>query len=249
VTHRRHATEATGGVAHEFRYRTTMPLLFLDELEDVVALHPRWSIERWNAVSIRRRDFGGDRSRPLEVTVRDEVERHTGHRPRGPVAMLGHVRTWGFLFNPLTTFFVYDDDGTSVEHVVLEVRSTPWMERHVYVLDGSRRHHRFAKRLHVSPFLGMDHEYVLNWSEPGERLSLHLGNRRGEERIFDASLALERRSIDRDSLADAVWRRPLATYGVTAAIYREALRLWRKRAPFHPNPSATAPAPDEVVDA
>ncbi len=239
VTHKRFATEATGDVAHEFRYRTTMPLLFLDELSEVVAQHPRWSMAGVNAVWFRRSDFGGDQGRSLENSIRDEVQLATGVRPQGRVAMLGHLRTWGFLFNPLTTFYVYAENEEDVDHVVLEVRSTPWLERHRYVLNGREPKQRFMKELHVSPFLGMDHEYVFSSTTPGEHLSLHLGNRRGEERIFDAGLSLDRVALDSTSMGKLVWRQPLMTYGVTCGIYREALKLWRKKAPFFTHPAKT----------
>jgi len=236
VRHKRFATEATGGVAHEFRYASTMPYLFLDELEDVARLHPRFSLTRPDALWFRREDFGGNRSVDLATSIRDEIAAAGFDRPTGPVAMLAHVRTWGFLFNPLVTFYVFNEHG-EVRFVVLEVRSTPWLERHRYVLDTSSPTHRFAKELHVSPFLTMDHDYVCTVPAPGERLSLHLGNRRGDERVFDASLSMQRQALTRASLSKLIWRRPLATYGVTFGIYREALRLWRKRAPFitHPN--------------
>ena len=236
VRHKRFATEATGQVAHEFRYASTMPYLYLDELEQLTALHPRFSTTRPDALWYRRHDFGGDRSVDLASSIRDEVAAAGFDRPSGRIAMLAHVRTWGFLFNPLATFYVFDEHGV-LAHVVLEVRSTPWLERHRYVLDAAASAHRFAKELHVSPFLTMDHEYVCTVPAPGEHLSLHLGNRRGDERIFDASLSMQRVAITKASLAKLIWRRPLATYGVTFGIYREALRLWRKRAPFitHPN--------------
>lgn len=236
VTHRRRATEGTGQVAHEFRYATLMPLLFLDELDEVVALHPQWSRAGVNAARFRRRDYLGDADIPLEAAVRDVVRDRCGIRPAGPIAVLGHVRLWGWLFNPLCVYYCFDESAERVEHLVLEVRNTPWGERHLYVLDGASAHHRFAKALHVSPFLGMDHDYVLTWSVPDEHVSLHLGNRRGEERLFDASLSLSRREITRASLGAYVWRRPFQTMGVTAGIYRQAVALWRKKAPFHPNP-------------
>ena len=236
VTHRRHATEATGDVAHEFRYSTLLPLLFLDELDEVCALHPRWSRTGVNAARFRRRDYLGDAQIPLEAAVRDVVYAHCGVRAAGPIAVLGHVRLWGWLFNPLCVYYCFDESAGRVERMVLEVRNTPWGERHHYVLDGASAHHRFAKALHVSPFLGMDHDYVLTWSLPDEHLSLHLGNRRGDERIFDASLSLSRREITRESLSAYVWRRPFQTVGVSAGIYRQALALWRKNAPFHPHP-------------
>ena len=236
VRHKRFATEATGGVAHEFRYASTMPYLFLDELDHIAALHPRFSTTRPDALWFRRQDFGGDVSVDLATSIRNEVAAAGYERPNGPIAMLAHVRTWGFLFNPLATFYVFDEHE-ALTHVVLEVRSTPWLQRHRYVLDATSSSHRFAKELHVSSFLTMDHDYVCTVPAPGEHLALHLGNRRGEERVFDASLSMQRVAMTTSSLSQLVWRRPFATYGVTFGIYREALRLWRKRAPFitHPN--------------
>ena len=237
VRHKRFATDATGDVAHEFRYRTTMPLLFLDELEELAGLTWAWSTRVARPVWFRRRDFGGDPALSLDESLRREVTLALGVRPAGPIAMLGHLRTWGFLFNPLTTYYVYDDAGEDIAAVVLEVRSTPWLERRRYVLRGDQPTQRFAKELHVSPFLGMDHDYDCTWSRPDDHLALHIGNRRGEERVFDASLSLDRVALTRESMMALVWRRPFMTYGVTYGIYREAWRLWRKRAPFftHPN--------------
>jgi DUF1365 family protein len=214
-----------------------MPLLFLEELDEVVAMATGWSSSLPRPMWFRRADFGGDPTLTLDESIRRDVAKELGARPAGPIAMLGHLRTWGFLFNPLVTYYVFAPDGQTLTAVVLEVRSTPWLERRRYVLDGNQTRHRFAKELHVSPFLGMDHDYVCSVPVPGKRLSLHIGNRRGEERVFDASLSLERIEISPRVLRDMVWRRPFATYGVTYGIYREAWRLWRKHAPFiaHPN--------------
>ncbi len=233
VTHHRLATPATGQVAHSFRRRVTMVYLVLDELTELVASQPFWSATRWSPIRFRRRDYLGDPATPLDDAVRDVVAEHLGTRPRGPVVLLGQLRTWGWLFNPLTLYYCYDDDTTRVEAVVLEVTSTPWHERHVYVVDGRDHHARFAKEMHVSPFLGMDHEYEMHWTTPDATLAVHLGNRQGDTRLFDANLLLTRRAATHDELARAVWRRPLRTYAVSAGIYREALTLWRKGAPFH----------------
>ena len=240
VRHVRHSTDATNHVAHEFQYRSTQFFLFLDELDEVFALHPLWSTTSPRPVWFRRNDFGGDRTTSLEDSLRDEVLAATGERPTGPIALLGQVRTWGFLFNPLTTYYLYDEAGETVQWLILEVRSTPWLERRRYVISAADPAPRFAKTLHVSPFLGMDHEYVLRWSPPGRTLGIHLENWRGDERIFDASLTLSRVELTRRSMAAVVWRRPFATYGVTYGIYREALTLVRKRAPFFTHPAKLA---------
>jgi DUF1365 family protein len=240
VTHRRHPTTDTAGVTHSFDHRLTMAYLFLDELDEFFAQHPLWSHLHASPVRFRRRDYLGDRALPLDVAVRDAAAERLGWRPEGPIAMLGQLRTWGWLFNPLTLYYCFDPSGTTIEAVVLEVTSTPWHERHVYVVDARDDTHRFPKEMHVSPFMGMDHDYVMKWTTPEERLRVYLGNRQGDERLFDAALTLTRRGSSRSELSRMVWRGALQTYGVSADIYRQAWRLCRKGAKFHPRRTGVA---------
>lgn len=220
--------------SHRFRMRLALPLLDASEVDRVVAHHPLWSRERVNVVSHRRRDHFGDPSLPLDTSVRDVVETETGRRPDGPVLTLGHVRTWGWLFNPLAVHFCANAAG-DVDAAVLAVTNTPWKERHAYVLDGPG-HHEVDKAMHVSPFMGMDQRYRISYTPPGERLRVAIDVHEGEPRVFRAVLDLRRHDIDRAALARVVWRYPLLTMRVSAAIHHHALRLWRKGATYHPNP-------------
>jgi uncharacterized protein len=240
VTHRRHPSAATADVTHSFDHRLTMAYLFLDELDEFFAQHPLWSQHHPSPVRFRRRDYLGDPALPLDVAVRDVAQERLGWRPEGPIAMLGQLRTWGWLFNPLTLYYCFDHSGTAIEAVVLEVTSTPWHERHVYVVDAREDSHRFPKEMHVSPFMGMDHDYAMKWSTPDERLMVYLGNRHGDEHLFDAVLTLQRSGSSRGELSRMVWRGALQTYGVSADIYRQAWRLFRKGAKFHPRGTLVA---------
>lgn len=241
VTHHRRATAETANVANEFEHHVTMPFVFLDELDDFLGLHPLWSKRRWHPVRFERSDYLGDPDTPLDVAVREEVAAKLGRRPSGPIAMLAHLRTWGWLFNPLTLYYCYSANGEDIDAIVLEVTSTPWHERHVYVVDGSELRARFPKEMHVSPFLGMGLEYVMTWSPPGERLSFHLGARHGATHVFDAGMVLRQRRASRQELGRMLWRRPLQTYGVSSHIYTQAARLVWKRAPFHPRVLLSSP--------
>ncbi|MDA8309887.1 MAG: DUF1365 family protein [Actinomycetota bacterium] len=231
VVHHRLAT-----VDHRFSYRIAMPFVDLDEIDDLCRLHPLWSAERPNVVSYRRRDFLPDRPGPLADAVRDLVAERLGCRPRGPVAMLGHLRTWGWLFNPITLYYCFDPEGVHVESLVAEVTNTPWHERHVYVVGGPGRH-RFQKELHVSPFFDSDMDYELSYREPGEHLGLSMRNVRGGETLFGAGLRLERHEADRRALGRLVWSHRLMTMRVSAGIYRQAAALRRAGAPIVPHPS------------
>ncbi len=162
IHHRRHPID------HRFQYRVAMPLLDLDEIEELCSLHPLWSNGRSNVVSYRRRDYLGGGPMPLAQAVRETVEDRLGTRLSGPIAMLAHPRTWGWLFNPVTLYYCFDPTGTHVEALVAEVTNTPWHERHAYVVGRPGTHH-FDKALHVSPFFGMDMRYELSYRAPGQR--------------------------------------------------------------------------------
>jgi DUF1365 family protein len=220
-----------------------MTLIDLAEVNAVCALHPLWSSERRNAVSFRRSDYLGDPSVPLETAVRDLVEERTGRRPYGPIALLTHVRTWGWLFNPITVYYCYDRSGDTVETAVVEVTNTPWHQRTQYVLGGSGTH-VVDKKLHVSPFLPMDLQHRFVIGSPAERLVLAVDDLRDGAPVFSASMVLRRLPADRRSLGRVLWRFPLMTVRVSWGIYRQALVLRRKGVPVHPHPDGSSEGPE-----
>jgi DUF1365 family protein len=172
------------------------------------------------------------------------AQRTGGPEPDGPIGVLTQLRTFGHCFNPATFYYCHRGDGT-LHSVVAEVTSTPWSERHAYVLPagedgGAVVHGRFDKRLHVSPFMGMDQHYVWSATKPAATaptLSVHIESREGGERAFDATLALRRAPFDRRTLARVLLRHPAATVRVLVLIYAHALALAAKRVPIHRPPT------------
>jgi DUF1365 family protein len=148
------------------------------------------------------------------------------------------LRTFGWLFNPLAVYYCWAPNDTGLEALVLEVSNTPWGERHWYVLDArdGRRYAHVAKAMHVSPFLPMDVGYRITWTEPADDLRLHLEVDRDGRAVFGAALALRRLPLDRRRAVAMPARHWLLPLRVSLGIYREALRLWRRRAPFHRHP-------------
>jgi DUF1365 family protein len=98
----------------------------------------------------------------------------------------------------------------------------------------------------------MEQEYRWRFSVPGDRLHVHMENWREGERVFDATLAMNREEITGASLRRALLRFPLMTMKVGAGIYLHAARLRWKGARFHPHPSmapTSASAPEFAVAA
>lgn len=245
VRHRRHQPHA-----HAFRYPIAFLYLDLDELEAVTALSPWWSWQRRNLAEFRRSDYHGDPGKPLADAVRDTVAERCGRRPVGPIRLLTHARYFGHCFNPVSFYYCYAEDGTTLEAIVAEITNTPWKERHAYVLPvrdagvhGSALAFAFDKRFHVSPFLPMDRHYDWRFQVPGQQLRVHMDVNRGDSRDFDATLVLEREPMSRAALHRLLWRYPLMTLRVVAAIHWQAFIIWCKRNPVYDHPAKSKAAP------
>ena len=193
----------------------------------------------------RRRDYLGPSAVPLDIAVRDRVAELGGTRPTGPIRLLTQLRSFGLCFNPVSFYYCFADDGEDLRAVLAEVTNTPWGERHSYLLadrapGATLVRGGFAKALHVSPFMGMDHAYEARASRPGATLSLHIESRRGGERAFDATLAMTRRPFSRVTTARMTVRYPIGAVRVLALIYGHALGLRLAGARVHPHPGAPA---------
>jgi uncharacterized protein len=254
VVHRRRLP-----VEHTFSYPITCIWLDPDAPEELTAPHPLWS-HRWPSLArFRRADYGSGEGR-LGAGVLDELGAVLGRRPSGPVRMLTQPRMWGWLFNPITVYVVWDSmtphsEDDRLVGAVLEVTNTPWKERHRYVtslaphdgLQGPSFEATIPKVLHVSPFLDEEFEYRMQISGGASGSSLELAidvARPGEAiPVLETGLRLALTPATRSSLGRALWRHPLPTHRVSFGIHRQALALWRRGVSFVPHPRRLARTP------
>lgn len=244
VRHRRHAPHP-----HAFQYPIFMAYVDLAEL-DALALRTRgFGVERAGLVGFRRRDYLQPVDQPLPEAVRTRCRQLCGSAPVGPIRLLTHLRYFGHTFNPVSFYYGFGADGSTLTHILAEITNTPWGERHQYALPlaqgeahGTAWHFHFAKAFHVSPFLPMELDYDWRFTVPAAQLRVHMQlAARDGGRPFDATLVLERQPWSTAALLASVARFPFLTVQVLARIYWHALRIRLKRNPFHTHPQAGDP--------
>lgn len=234
VVHQRFAPKV-----HRLNYQIFQVLLDLDRL-DVLPSH--LAHNRFGLFGFYDSDHGPDqhqsRAAPLNVRMRTMLSAHGVCDDTDRLFLMAMPRVLGFVFNPISLYFVQRCDG-SIRAVVYEVNNT-FGDRHSYVLpvqdDGARIRQHSDKRLHVSPFMDMDMAYDFDLKAPDDTFALRIRlTQDGRDMLFAGFTAR------REPLSDPVLLRlfaamPLMTLKVVAGIHWEALKIWLKGIKLRPKP-------------
>jgi DUF1365 family protein len=231
VTHKRMRPKV-----HALHYRLFQVFLDLDEAKPLSDASLVFGFNQPRLLSFYERDHGDGSTTPLKAQIEARV-RAAGYAAGGPIRVLCLPRVLGFVFNPITVYFCHGPHW-NLSAIVYEVNNT-FGDRICYVLpaDGSAViEHGAPKAMHVSPFMDMDHDYDFLLNEPGDRFSMAIHVRRGDQLWLTAGFSGERRPFTDPALLAAWARHPLLTVKVVAGIHWEALKIWRKGIKYRPKP-------------
>ena len=227
--------------AHAFTYKLFMMYVDLEEISSIFNRYRLWQVNKPGVASFNRKDHYGDPTQSLLDMIRELVFKRTGESIRGPIRLLTHFKYYGHIFNPISVYYCFDEDGEQLTHVVAEVTNTPWKEQHCYVLPGKSQQNRFItqshkKEFHVSPFMNMEMDYQWNIHTPSNNLTLGIENISNGKKLFDASINLKRIEINHKNLTSILINYPFMTLKVVSAIHFQALSLWLKGINYVPHP-------------
>ncbi len=231
---------------HRLSYHIFQVLLDLDRLDDDLKPLRIFSRNRFNLFSFCDRDHGPDqassRTAPLKDRMTAMLSERGQYRDGDHIFLLAMPRILGFVFNPISLYFVQGADET-LKCIVYEVNNT-FGDRHSYVLPveagSSPVHQHSDKRLHVSPFMDMDMAYDFDLTAPGDRFVLKIDLRKKRtghfERCLFAGFTAERRAFTDGTLTRLFFAMPLMTLKVVLGIHWEALLIALKGIRLRPKP-------------
>lgn len=221
---------------HRFTYRVFSLFVDLDALGSLGAGCPFFSIDRPNLVSFRQSDHGDRDGTPLRAFVDRHLD-EAGAAPARRVMLLCFPRIFGYVFNPISVYYCYGEDG-AIGAMIYEVGNT-FGESHTYVVPVSRhenreliRHER-NKVFYVSPFLGMDKRYHFRVQPPGDTLRFRIFETDRNGPVLSATQAGTWSPLTTAVLAGALLSMPFSAFKVIAGIHFEAVRLWLRGARYH----------------
>jgi DUF1365 family protein len=231
---------------HGFRYRLFQILIDIDRLDTAFEGLSLIRSGGWGLMSFQPRDHGDRTSDDLRPWVLGTLSAAGAPAEAQTIRLLCFPRVMGFVFNPLSLFFIHDARGR-LEAVIYEVNNT-FGQTHAYVAPAvgeGQQVQQAAKKLYVSPFYRVDGEYRFEVAAPSERFDLRIIKLTGGRPDFFATQSARREPLTDQRLMSLFFGIPLMTFKVVLAIHWEALRLWIKGAPFGARP----PGPKAGVSA
>ena len=225
VTHRRFKPKR-----HFFTYKTFSLLIDLKELENLGKKINFFSYNKFNILSFYDVDHGPRDGNSLTNWVKDILANAKIDIGSGTVKLLCYPRFFGFVFNPLSIFYCYDEN-LNLKAVLYEVKNT-FNEQHTYVFSVSPSSnlilHKCNKKFYVSPFIEMITFYNFRLLKPAKILNVFIKQGDEEGTLLTACQIGQRVEMSSKNLLFQFLKHPLMSFKVILAIHFEALRLWIK---------------------
>jgi len=225
VTHRRFKPKR-----HFFTYKTFSLLINLNEIKNLDKKIKFFSYNKFNILSFYDVDHGPRDGSSLINWAKETLARAKISIGSGNIKLLCYPRFFGYVFNPLSIFYCYDDN-LHLRAVLYEVKNT-FNEQHTYVFAASPSKnlilHKCDKKFYVSPFMEMKTFYNFRLLNPGKILNVYIKQGDSEGTLFTACQVGKKIEMSGKNLLFQFLRHPLMSFKVILAIHFEALRLWAK---------------------
>ena len=215
---------------HSFNYKVFSLLIDLSELDILDKNLKLFSYNKLNIVSFYNKDHGPRDGSSLKNWVIYNLKKNGIEIEHIQIKLLCYPRIFGYVFNPLSVFYVYDKNLNLVS-ILYEVKNT-FGEQHTYIFKSDKNQnliqHVCKKKFHVSPFIEMNCVYFFRLLKPGNKISVIIDQNDKEGKVLYASQDGIKSELNNNTLIKAYLKHPLMTFKIILAIHFEAFKLWTK---------------------
>ena len=214
---------------HFFKYKVFSLLLDLSDLNRLDQDISFFSYNTFNLISFFDKDHGERDGSSLFEWVKKSLVENNINSENIKIKLLCYPRIFGYVFNPLSVFFVYDNQENLIS-ILYEVKNT-FGEQHTYIFkveNNNLLQHNCSKKFHVSPFIEMNCNYFFKILKPAEKISVIIDQYQLDDKILFASQDGRRVDFNSKELLKSYIKHPLMTFKIISAIHFEAFKLWAK---------------------
>ena len=218
---------------HFFKYKVFSLLIDLSDLNYLNKKISFFSYNSFNLISFFDKDHGDRDGSSLIDWVKKNLIQNNINSENIKIKLLCYPRIFGYVFNPLSVFFVYDQNENLIS-ILYEVKNT-FGEQHTYIFKAENNNllqHNCSKKFHVSPFIEMNCNYFFRILRPSEKISVVIDQYQLNEKILFASQDGKRVDFNSKELLKSYLKHPLMTFKIISAIHFEAFKLWIKGIKF-----------------
>ena len=215
---------------HFFKYKVFSLLIDLSELYQLEKELTLFSYNKFNVLSFYDIDHGPRDGSSLIDWVKENMTKNNINTDGITIKLLCYPRIWGYVFNPLSVFFVYDKNSNLVS-ILYEVKNT-FNEQHTYIFKLQKTEklieHSCRKKFHVSPFIEMNCTYYFKIAKPGEKISVYIDQYDNKNKLLVALQEGIKVILNNKNLIKVFISHPMMSFKIILAIHFEAFKLWIK---------------------
>lgn len=220
---------------NRFLYKVYFFYLDLDEIELLDKRMKLFSRERFNIFTFKDSDHMNFGKPTLKANITEYLHTQGIELNNGKIFLVTNLRVFGYIFNPVTFYYCFDEQGNPV-CAIPEVGNT-FGEMKPYLLRGSDRSEdgfrkMVQKYFYVSPFIELDTVFDFNVKIPGEKLHITIDDYKEGKKIFISAVSGIKKELTDLRLLWYTIRFPLLTIQIIAKIHWQALKLYRRKLPY-----------------
>lgn len=221
---------------YRFRHRIFMWYLDLNELKSLASHIHLFSVNQPNVFRYDERDHFQLRTATFIESLEQYCRDQNFDKPVKSWRMLTNVRVFGYIFNPVSFIYGFDENDQPV-CLVVEIGNTFKELKPFFFGPDCFTKYKYRgqrqKNFYISPFISAQQQMDFSVNIPSSHLNIRINDYEANKPFFLTSMTGHKVDLTNTSLAKFAFKYPFVTFKVISLIHWHAVRLWLKKVPFY----------------